>query len=426
MYQTVKKIAGGTFLAVASLLFVFGVNEVQAEEQVVQLATSTFRFNVATGLLNETPYQPVSVKAYRSSFPSTESEYVINDFTGNYGFPLDLYIQDASNTHCDGSDISGSYFTCNVEDLLTWSIGTVPLAGTSWWFVFDLGLAQYQYYQLTKVSSSTWQVVTQPSLNTGYETRLLETEVVGLGTWNLQFDIDYFLKTSEFTPQNRPDTMMITIVTSEQNQVRNNKKLILPLTEGNASTSILSSVDADGDYSVYVNFYNFASGNVTFTRSSIVVNFTVSGGDVVSQETVAMIDGLLNSQPEGYVEAPCGLTSIGGCIQNAFGFLFYPSPNSTDSFAQLYATLDSKFPFAYFTDFNDSIASVFADTTSSSLSLTVPFGVYGDITLISAEQIEAVPLTELVRTLIGALIWLMLGYTIYRRTAKIFTPQQST
>ena len=156
-----------------------------------------------------------------------------------------------------------------------------------------------------------------------------------------------------------------------------------------------------------------------------VTIFGVNGGIVTNSTIVDQTDGLL-PQTQGYQYQPCSITEIGGCISNAFAYVFYPSPSSIDSFTNLYDQLSTKFPFAYFTDFNDSIGSIFSGATTASLAITVPFGSIGEIDLISAEQIQAVPYTELIRTTLGALIWIMLGLTIYRRTQKIFNQDHTT
>jgi len=112
-------------------------------------------------------------------------------------------------------------------------------------------------------------------------------------------------------------------------------------------------------------------------------------------------------------------------ISTFFAFLFYPSTDAIKEFTDLYDTLSTKFPFAYFTDFNDSILAVFTNPTTASLSLTVPFGTFGHLTLISYEQLTAVPYAEQIRTILGAIIWLLMAGTIYRRTQSIFNQQQT-
>jgi len=120
-----------------------------------------------------------------------------------------------------------------------------------------------------------------------------------------------------------------------------------------------------------------------------------------------------------------GTSGIGWAICSTAVFLFVPSEQAINQFTDLYDTLSTKFPFAYFTDFNDSLTTLYTGSTTQSMAITVPFGEIGDLDLISQAQLEAIPLSSTVRTLIGMLIWFFLGATIYRRTYRIFN-QQST
>lgn len=432
MYQTVLKTAGGTILAVASLLVVLVVGAADANASTyveAKTVTSGGQTWVAvnapfagTGIYNQSAlvYKGSStiVQAYspvRKLVPFTPDSY-----TYSIGQEVGIYMNTIFTFLTEGETYTivmcplESAGKCNTRD---WSTPAYANRDEA------LSVPGVYYTVFTKTGGVLvpgGPVI--PNWSTT-ETRITGASVTGTG-YNTNFIVDYFLKTSEFNSTNRPDTMMVNIINTASEQVATNKVLILPLEDGTASTALNSGVPTAGDYTAYFNFYNFASGLPTFTRSSLVMNFTVdNAGDVTSSEIVDMSDGLLGQPLNEYQPVPCGVTAIGGCIQNAFATLFYPTPESIESFTQLYDTLSTKFPFAYFTDFNDSIASVFADTTTSTLGLTVPFGVFGDITLISAEQIEEVPLTELIRTLLGALIWIMLGYTIYRRTSQIFNTQ---
>jgi len=255
-------------------------------------------------------------------------------------------------------------------------------------------------------------------------------------TYELLINVNYFLDTRNFNQSNRPDTIQAYLTNIDSTQVALKNKLILPLVSGNGSTTITITPDnytgtlvgatqlPDGQYTAWLKFWNFAAQSYVFP-TSVTVNFTITSGVVTLSSVVDQTDGLIpNSQ--GYQYQSCSITDIGGCISNAFAFVFYPSPDSINQFTSLYDTLSTKFPFAYFTDFNDSIGAVFDGTTTATLAITVPFGTFGEIDLISAEQIEAVPFTSLIRTLLGALIWVMLGLTIYRRTQKIFNKEHTT
>jgi len=261
------------------------------------------------------------------------------------------------------------------------------------------------------------------------------TNVVVSGTASTtNFAISYFLDTSEFDQQNQPNTVEVYVSNSDSNQVGSRKKLILPLNDGSSSTTIsivpdnysgvyaTSTYLPDGQYTGWVKFFNF-NVNDYVLPTEITTNFTISGGVVTTYTIVSQSDGIFPDE-FGYQSQPCGITAIGGCLVNAMALLFYPSANSIDSFTNVYDTLATKFPFAYLTDFRDSITSIYEGSTTASLGLTVPFGTFGDITLISADLVSDVPFTSTIRTILGALIWVMLALQIWRRGQTIFNVKQ--
>lgn len=270
-----------------------------------------------------------------------------------------------------------------------------------------------------------------PSNPLALKTRLLNATASGNAS-TTNFKVDYFLQTTEFNSSNRPDTLALTITNVNSTQIAEKKKIILPLEQGTASTTIIitpssylnssSTQLADGEYTAWFKFWNFSAGNFVFP-TSITLNFVISAGAISSQEIVEQTDGLL---PEStYTLQPCSLVDIGGCISNAFAFAFYPSEESITYFSDLYLTLANKFPFAYMIDFKDSITQVFQGETTHSMTITVPFGTFGDLTLISQELIEAVPFASTIRSLLGALMWLMLAMQIWRRGQTIFNKKSA-
>lgn len=258
-----------------------------------------------------------------------------------------------------------------------------------------------------------------------YQTRFLDLEISGTSSVNI--DVDYFLQQSEiirtisaFNPTQvnfgialRPTTAISARGISIDNTV-----------QGTSSVSNTFTGLADGVYDVNITFYNngvLFGDDRPFAESYIYSSFTVASGTLTATGTPEFYD-FSQDQPTNQ-PVPCGITAIGGCIQNAFSYLFIPTENGMIQITNLYDTLSTKFPFAYFTDFNDSITSVFTNPTTESLAISVPFGTFGTLDLISEEMIEAVPFTALIRELLGAIIWLMMAYTIYRRTLRIFNKE---
>jgi len=419
MHTSKRRTAGGTILAIASLLFVFMTGEARADSSPFLL------YSDGTLAVDITPINPTE--------GWTRSTLNLYDGSNPGGSVIGGNVVGSDNSQPRskmfeniGCTVIGTTAECDLEALAGYA------GDGDYWLTFfapnnATPTVSVSWYNFTR-SGGNWSSANATPFEV--ETRLTDLEVSGNAT-TTNFAIDYFLKTSEFNNNNRPDTLAVTVVTADNNQVNLVKKLILPLVDGYASKTIAMSGDIDGDplpdgdYSAYANFYNFQSGNFTFTKSSVVANFTISGGIVTSSTIVQMSDGLLGANQNPYVEVPCGITALGGCIQNAFAFLFYPSDEAIDSFTSQYENMSNKFPFAYFTDFNDSITAIYTNPDSNLATISVPFGPFGDITLLSQAQLEEVPLSSTIRVILNALIWLLLGATIYRRTQKIFNQNNS-
>jgi len=418
-----KTIAGGTILALASLLI--AVVFLLPNKTEAFYLTNDGQLTISQAEMGgDLPGADSSIFFYKNTYPSTGGgTYGGTSSGGGYtGSRLDLLASACSTT------VTNDTVVCDLETLKG-----VPYGNGTYWLTYYTPSGSpatvINFYNFTRTSATNWTSEEADPFNV--ETRLTNASATGTATTTL-FNVDYFIKLDEVNNINRPDTIAVTVTNSESTQINLVKKLILPITQGNGSTTITMNGDvsnvplSDGTYSAWFNFYNFSKENFTFTNSQIVVNFTIVSGTVTSSTIVEQSDGLIGTIENPYVEVACGITSIGGCIQNAFTFMFYPSESAITSFTDLYDTLSTKFPFAYFTDFNDSIGSVFDGTTTADIAITVPFSTFGDIDLISADQINAVPFTSTIRTLLGALIWIMLGLTVYRRTQKIFNQEHTT
>jgi len=165
---------------------------------------------------------------------------------------------------------------------------------------------------------------------------------------------------------------------------------------------------------------NFPAINDTV---QIEISMSTGSTTVVTSPTysIRISDSLINDEASTENQVNCDSTSgIGWAICSTAVLLFIPSDASINRFTDVYDTLSTKFPFAYLTDFRDSITSIYTGSTTASLGLTVPFGDVGDITLISADLVSDVPFTSTIRTILGALIWLMLAAQIWGRGQTIF------
>jgi len=298
------------------------------------------------------------------------------------------------------------------------------------------GNGDYWIEQVIAGATTTWESMTRsggawvPQEYTGQPigfnslTNTRFTDVSVTGTSTVLVDVDYFLDlaeidrtVNEFNPTQiafrtalRPSSTFSSITENINNTVAGTST---------ASTTFTGLVD--GVYDLNITFANNGTlfGQTRpFEQSYVYTEFTIASGTLQSVGTIEFYDG--TSQPNPETNQPCGIGALSGCLINATMYLVYPSSESLEQFTVIYDTMSGKFPFAYFTDFNDSILSVFTASTTHSLALEVPFGDYGTTTIISAQMIEDFPLTNTIRTILGAIIWLMLGATIYRRTYRIF------
>jgi len=400
---------------------------------VEQISSSTFRFTPPSGSLSSTVGAPIYMKMWEGQNPATSTRWWGNDFTTNYNFSLATYIPDASGFTCSVDTVLYSYFDCNVQSFTTGGPGGInSIVGEEYWFqIYSEGAdIDYQWFYFRK-NTDSWEYSVFPSFpdslgfNSVTNTRFTDLSVTGTST--IVINAEYFLDLSEidttvneFNPTQvafrtslRPSSTFSSVSESIDNTISGTST---------ASTTLIGLVD--GVYDLNITFANNGTlfGNPRpFEKSYIYTEFTISSGTLQSVGALEFYDGRTPPNPQSY--QPCGITNLSGCLINAGMYMVYPSTESLEQFSEIYTTMSGKFPFAYFTDFNDSIMSVFTASTTHSLALEVPFGNFGTTTLISAEMIESFPLTGTIRTILGAIIWLMLGATIYRRTYRIFNQQ---
>lgn len=118
-------------------------------------------------------------------------------------------------------------------------------------------------------------------------------------------------------------------------------------------------------------------------------------------------------------EYPCGLTELTGCLKNAFVWTFYPSESSLQGISTLNDTLRTKAPFSFIYDFKDSISVMWQTSSVNDFGLTIDiFG--GTFTFISKSMLAAVPFAATIRLILSYALWLMLAFTLYRMTLKLF------
>ncbi len=176
-------------------------------------------------------------------------------------------------------------------------------------------------------------------------------------------------------------------------------------------------------YDVFVHFDNvgsvFGVSEQPFKETFMYATFSTDASNTPIMESEEIYDNLVAEPETAYQE--CSVTQVTGCINNSFRFLFIPQTSSLDGYILAGEELQTSFPFAFVYDFSESLNDLYTGELTQSATITVPFGDFGDITLLSAGLLEDVPFTPLIRNILGSLLWLMFMMHMYRRTLKIFS-----
>lgn len=265
----------------------------------------------------------------------------------------------------------------------------------------------------------------------GYNTKLISVDFTDFETneWTNEgstLPITYTLDLSEFTANNRPDAIQMNLYSNvDNNQGYITKRLISPLTNGTTtinfnkcpSNGICENPVPDGEYWIDFQFFNINLNNVTFKSTYLKYLVDFEAGLITNVQNIIVAE----TEPEfGTIEyRDCGLTDISGCIINAGIYLTVPDQTVIKKFKDIPNTLNNKFPFVYVNQFSNALDTLYSGTGASS-SISYEFGELGTMTLISVEQLEAVPYQPWLRAILGYLMWIMFAVLIYNRSLKIF------
>lgn len=115
--------------------------------------------------------------------------------------------------------------------------------------------------------------------------------------------------------------------------------------------------------------------------------------------------GMPYSAYEGFVERDCGVTEVGGCIFNAFGYAFYPSIESVQSLYDLKTQLASTSPFGYVYDFT-RLVSEWSALGTSTLAISVELsGLTNFMGATFSSSTVTVLSGSALRTTLGSTMW---------------------
>lgn len=168
-------------------------------------------------------------------------------------------------------------------------------------------------------------------------------------------------------------------------------------------------------------FYGFLYRNISTSTQAIQLDATSTtylAGTSTNQFAI--------QTPRDIAQIPdseCSLTAIGGCIKNAFVWMFYPSSASLTQFSQIDYT--SKFPFVYVYQLGQIRNALLTASSTAATSLTIDlWKLPGQtstttLTLLSSAMIAAVPFSGTINSIMGWLIWLAMAEYIYYRVIRM-------
>lgn len=120
-----------------------------------------------------------------------------------------------------------------------------------------------------------------------------------------------------------------------------------------------------------------------------------------------------------YASTSCNVNFLGTFNMNdCVGYLITPSENVFLPYQSLSTELESRMPFIFayqILDIRDALYSA-SSTASSTLSVSTPLGT---ITFLSQTMIANVPFSPLIKTILTALLYLMMAEYVYRKVLSI-------
>jgi len=195
---------------------------------------------------------------------------------------------------------------------------------------------------------------------------------------------------------------------------------------GNGTTTLSLPLDANSTYDFTIGFGNAGTamtGVAPFPLAYVYFQLTTNATGGISTTTSVQYYSAVTEQ--GIEYQPCGITDIGGCINNAFMYLFIPSTESVQEFADLSTELQGRFPFVYAYQVPELWSTLYNTTQSHTLSVAATTTI-GTITFISENQLEQLPLASTMRTIMAYVLWLMLAITLYAQVRRIFSHSNQT
>jgi len=245
-------------------------------------------------------------------------------------------------------------------------------------------------------------------------------------------DVSYYIDPTEATstqPERNPTLVTAQFSKRPSNDITsygfNIADAVAP-TWGTGTTTVeFGTLDMNSIYDVYVSFSNpgtFFTGIKAFPLAYAYVTIETDAFGDIATATPEFYDAV-EQQSREY--QPCSITEVGGCIANAFIYTFMPSDNALEQFASLRTDAGTRAPFIYITQIPELWGQLYGTASSASLTVSATTSI-GQITFISKSQLEAIPLSSMIRDIIGGLLWVMLAFTLYHRGLRLFDHNEKT
>jgi len=446
--QTVLRTAGGTFVAIASLLVVSGyaipayavtTYELPAplSEQVVDFPSSGSGSSATPsyGFLYRIP-SGTQFDRIQMSVPSSQT---------SYGKDLYVYIKNKTGSTWFYDDLNGNSWVTGETDItsFTTSSDSNPVAGTIQWTLGTTTTitSDTQYLKILLDPNSPYEDFSYnatPNYDFGASINganyVKSYSVPTIKFCNGTCDSDNFSPIPNLTSS--PWGRLISPSSGSTVVAGTSVPLRFQVNTGTSTadnvqirfSSTIQSV-APYDYTLTSTGLNEFTYNFNTSAVDDYIQLVVdvrSGTSTVYLSTTYALNVRTSASGVGVnpqESQTCDDTSgLSWAICSTVAFLFIPSEASVDSFMSAYSELGTKMPFVYIAQASDLLTGMFTGTPADVPTVAVTTGI-GTITFISQPMIEAIPFVDLIRSLIAAGLWLMLFVVLYRKTLTIHDKQ---
>ena len=274
-----------------------------------------------------------------------------------------------------------------------WSCGT----STAGWVVLGAngGTGDYYYWGFWKDDTNLWLEPELP-LTIGISALTPENDAIGVNAL------------TNFTGTYDNDGTYTKIVINIENidmpqsvPIAYDCKPALVGTGLNYSCNISLSTDTHYLYSVYL------------------IDSSISTGVADSGNPYAFTTGFVYEVQTPPTSSTCSTFDVGCYLENAISWTFGLSQDTLNQFNNL--TLRNSLPFSYIYDMGTLYEELFNDTPQD-IDISIAFGAFGNITLMSTDKLNAIPFHGMVRTILGAIMIFMTAMFLYREILGVHDP----